>query len=111
MCSGEMLDRIENRSGETPGRDEERLGWKARMVVPVPARGWELRTGPGSGAEGLRLPEREEDPFGRKEREVPCTGCSSWSEGLWLPERGEGFLDECFERVIGIWFVVTRSRY
>jgi hypothetical protein len=88
-----MLPRIENRSGETFTRREARFGRKDCGV---------LRPGGSSPSKGVRLPEREEERLCWKEREELRTGSSSWSEGLRLPEREEDFLEERFERVIGI---------
>lgn len=88
-----MLPRIENRSGETFTRGEARFGRKDRG---------EMRSGCDSWSKGLRLPERDEEPLGWKDREELRTFSGSWSEGLRLPEREDDFLEERFEREIGM---------
>ena len=93
MRSGEMLPRIENRSGETFTRGEARFGRKDRG---------EMRSGGGSWSKGLRLPERDEERLGWKDREELRTFSGSWSEGLRLPKREDDFLEERFEREIGM---------
>lgn len=95
-----MLPRIENRSGDTFTRDEECFGRKDCG---------ELRPGGGSWSKGLRLPERAEARLCWMDREELRIGSGSWSEGLSLPEREEDFLEERFERVIGIRIGVTTS--
>jgi hypothetical protein len=93
LRSGEILPRIENRSGETFTRGEERFGRKDCG---------ELRSSCDSRSERPRLAEREEERPDGKGRVEPRTGCGSGSKAPRLSEREEDFLEERFERAIGM---------
>ena len=95
-----MLPRIEKRSDGTIFREEARLGWEEREVVPVPARG-KVDPVPARG-KVVPVPARGEVAPVPARAEELLTGSGSGSKGLRLPEREAGFLDERCERVIGM---------